>query len=925
MASAAGPGPATLVAREGELERLATFLRDPVAEPSVLVLEGEAGIGKTTLWEAGIAIARAEAVPVLSCQPAEGETALPFSGLADLLEPVRDRAQTLPAPLALALDVALLRAEAAEDGVDRHAVGRAVLELLRATSATPALVAIDDVQWLDAPTAAAIAFALRRLAGLPVRVLVARRSDRDAPLPLGLERAPAGLHAVRLRLGSLSVGGVDALLRARLGLELPRTRLVALHEACGGNAFYALEIGRALASRAPDDRVDGMPIPDSLAGLLRERLERLSPAGRDAALLVAAAPGIPVRIVGAAAGGSAGPGEAVKAGILGVRGDRMRFTHPLLASVTYEAALPWERRDAHRRLAEHLGTLERALHLALATDEQSDAVAGEVEEGGRIAAGRGAAEAAAKLYEHAARLTPPESEQDARRRLVESAEHYVAAGDQRRGRSILEGLVESMSPGPERAAALWRLADAVEDDLATSIRLCEQALAEATREPALLSEIHTALGVFRWLVGDLTGAAEHTHRAAEEAEEAGDDRLLAIALAEAAHADVVLGRPLPEVAMERALALEAAAGPFPTSLRPSFQLGVMRMYRDELDAARPLLAAELERATGRGDEAARATVLVRLVELEWRAGNWADAWRLAREAAQLGRQAIGDQGQSVAIVLYALVAAHIGEMDEARSTAGQALATAHTGGDGVVEARARGVLGFLELSLGDPAAAHGWLEPAADALVAMGAGELSIHGVVENEIEALAALGDLDRAAALADLVEERGRASARLWHRGVASRGRALVAGARGDLEAARAHADAALDAGMRLGRPFELGRTLLAKGTVERRGKQWGAARRSLGRALELFDELGAPLWAEKSAAELGRIPGRRKSAGGLSQTERRVAELVAEGLSNKEIAAALFLAVRTVEANVSRVYAKLGVQSRAELARHLTDERR
>jgi DNA-binding CsgD family transcriptional regulator len=208
-----------------------------------------------------------------------------------------------------------------------------------------------------------------------------------------------------------------------------------------------------------------------------------------------------------------------------------------------------------------------------------------------------------------------------------------------------------------------------------------------------------------------------------------------------------------------------------------------------------------------------------------------------------------------------------------------------------------------------------------DGLRAIGVGELSIHHVVQNGIAALVEVGQCGDAEDAIAWVEEKGRPAGRAWHEAVAERGRALVAAARGDLDEALARAGRALAAHERLPQPFELGRTLLVKGTIERRGKHRAAARTTLAQALETFDQLGAPLWAEKAAAELARISGRGRSAGGLTETERRVAELVAEGRSNKEVASMLFVTVRTVEANLSKVYAKLGIRSRTELARRFS----
>ncbi len=199
----------------------------------------------------------------------------------------------------------------------------------------------------------------------------------------------------------------------------------------------------------------------------------------------------------------------------------------------------------------------------------------------------------------------------------------------------------------------------------------------------------------------------------------------------------------------------------------------------------------------------------------------------------------------------------------------------------------------------------------------MDVGELSLAQVVQNEIDALVALGRLEEAEETIAFVEEKGRPTHRSWHEAVAARGRALVASARGDFDGAREQFDRAITAHERLPQPFELGRTLLAQGTIERRAKRRGAARVAAGRALELFDQLGAPLWAEKAAQELARIPGRgrpRRRAERDGEPDRGARR---SGLANKEVAAKLFVTVRTVEGNLTRIYRKLGVRSRTELA--------
>jgi DNA-binding NarL/FixJ family response regulator len=897
-----------ILGRGAELQQVGALLADGAPAARALVLTGDAGVGKTTIWEAGIRLAAERGLRVLAARPAEAEAALPFAALGDLLGPVADAIE-LPRPQRAALDRALQRADA-DEPADRLAVSRAALGVLRGLARDgPLVVAVDDVQWLDTPTERVLAFALRRLVDVPARALIAWRGPGGPP-PLGLR------GATHMAVEPLAAGELGALLGDRLGLDLARPRLLELHRACGGNPFYALEIGRALQG---DHRAAGpIPVPESLGELLRLRLEGLSDAAREATLLTAASTQPTWTLIERAAGGTTGLAEAVRAGVLRLDGDRVRFSHPLHGSIAYGSAAPWERRSAHHRLAEAAGDAdERAQQLSVAVEQPDERVASELESAAGVAADRGAPETAARLAERAAELTPADGAAR-RRRLAAAAEHHVASGDPGRARAILDALVGGVEAGPERARLLWRLADAV-DDVAESIRLCERALDEAAGEPGLSAEIHTALGVFTWIAGERARSAGHTREAARFAELAGDDSLVAISLAEACHADVVLGSTFRREEMDRALALEDRLGSFPTYLRPSFQLGVILMYTDELDAARPLLSAELGRMEAAGDEAGRSGVLYRLSELELRAGNWGAAHRLARDAVELAASSNHEQEQAVVLSGLGLVLAHLGRVDEARERAEEARALARESGDMTIVQRADATLGFAALSRGDAEEAAAWLGPARLELQRQGTGELSISQVVQNEIEALIMLGRLEDADEAIAFVEDSDRAG-RAWHAAVAARGRALVAAARGELEAAHAHVERSLLAHERLPQPFERARTLLAQGTIERRAKQRAAAQDALTAALELFDGLGAALWAEKAAAELARIPGRGRASSELTETERRVAELVAAGLSNKEVAARLFVSVRAVEANLSKVYAKLGVRSRSQLAGRL-----
>jgi DNA-binding CsgD family transcriptional regulator len=902
---------AAVVGRADELNDVVALLEDDSSEMRALVIEGEAGIGKTTLWREGVERARARSLVTLTAQPAQAEALLPFAALGDLLAPVLDeRLAALPSPLDSVLEIALQR-RAAEEPADQLAVSRATLELL-SLDGEPVLLAVDDVQWLDPPSQQALEFVLRRLWDAPVRVLLARRSEVELPAPLSLERALAHERLRSRRLGPLTLGELDELLRTRIGLRLPRPRLVELREVCGGNPFYALEIARSAAE-------DGFHVPASLAAAVEGRLQALPAPARDAALLAAAARQPTTSLLERAAGSSDGLEQAKAGGVLLFDGSRVRFTHPLLASVAYEHALPGAKREAHLRLAAAAvpGSEERAAHLARGHEAPDDGVAAELEEAANTAAARGGPGLAAELAEAAARLTPEGREAVRRRRLVAAAEYFEAGGDPTRGRELLEQLVEDLPPGPERAALLQRLANILEDSMAESIRLCEQALREAEGDPSLSAEIHTLLAAYTWIGGDPERSLEHSRASVRYAEEAGDEKQLAMAIAEACNSEALLALPWDREAMARALEIEQRVDDVPPWMRPSYQLAVISTVSDDLETARPVLTGELERVRRIGNEPGLFHLLLRVVDLELRAGRWSEALRAAREAHALARQGGGDFEEATTGTALGLVLAHLGDLEEGRSLAKSAYEVGDGRGHRGIAIRAAGVLGFVELEAGDSERALEWLTPARHELRRMGIGELSVSSVVQNEIEALVALGRLDEAEDVIAFVAEKGRPAARSWHEVVAERGRALVASARGDLDAAREHLRTAFAAHERLPQPFELGRTLLAQGTIERRAKRRAAARQSLTQALELFDELGAARWSERAAAELARIPGRRPAPGDLSETERQVAELVADGLSNKEIAARLFVTVRTVEGNLTRIYAKLGIRSRTELA--------
>ena len=344
-----------VLGRDAELAALAGFIGSVRDGPAAALIEGEAGVGKTTLWQAGVRSALDEGFQVLSCRPAEPESKLSYSALGDLLEGSFDAVVlSLGDPQRRALEVALLRVDAMGHVPDPRAVGVAFLAAIRLlATARPVLLAVEDVQWLDAPGARVVGYGIRRLEREPIGVLATLRTQPGLVDGLGLERAFAHADLHRIRVPPLDLVSLARLLREQLDAEFSRPTIRRLHEASSGNPFFALEIGRVLAQRTePLEPGEPLPVPQGSRELLDARLAALSPPTRHALLVVStlARPTIAAvtAAIGAAASEALAPAE--RAGIVETHRERIRFTHPLLGSAVYTAATSDELRDVHRVL-----------------------------------------------------------------------------------------------------------------------------------------------------------------------------------------------------------------------------------------------------------------------------------------------------------------------------------------------------------------------------------------------------------------------------------------------------------------------------------------------------------------------------------------------------------------------------------------------
>jgi DNA-binding CsgD family transcriptional regulator len=794
-------------------------------------------------------------------------------------------------------------------------VSTAVISVLTELSrSAPTVVAVDDLQWLDRPSASALEFALRRTERQRVGFLLSLRTGRT-PEPSALTRALADAGGRHVRLGPLSLGALHQLVAAGLGESLPRSSLVRIERASGGNPFFALEIARMLARDGVPPVGEPLPVPSDVRQLVDRRLARLSAETRTALLTVAALARPTTALVDRQALTS-----AEEAGIVTVDSDgAITFVHPLFASAIYAGVSPGQRAVVHRLLGDLVtDEEERVRHLALGTEGADEAVAAALEAAGDQARRRGASESAAELLEQAMAATPPGHDAEARRRALRAAQHHFRAGDRARARVLADELVASTPRGPLRAEALLLCGQDrhQDDDLAGAVDLFGAGLVDAAGDPALCAPIELHLSFVKVLMGELEAASAHGHAAAGHASRLDDAGLLAEALGVATICDFLAGHGLDEAQIERALQLEDPLRDTFVQFRPTEVAGLLFMWTGRLERAADLMRALRLRMLEQGQDSELPMGTFHLTWLECWRGDLPAAARLADEALAVTEQVPGEAMRALALLARALPRSFAGDVDGARADIAASMEICERIGWRYAIAWGLNILGFVALSTGEVAEVRRILEPMVSLAEDIGIAEPMTAPFLPDAIEALVALGELDRAEALVVPFHDRATELDRVWALATALRCRALVFAARGDLGTANRHLDESLTAHDRLDMPFELGRTLLVQGQVRRRGREKRSAADALTAAADIFDRVGMRLWAEKARAELERVGLRQLGRDELTATEEQVARLAASGLTNRAVADTLFVSPKTVEANLARVYRKLGIRSRAEL---------
>ncbi len=894
-----------LAGRDAERGAIAALLDDARAGTGgSLVVRGVAGSGKSTLL--ADALTAASGMRVLRTSGVESESPLAFAALQRLLWPLRARVDSLPAPQRAALRAALGEAEG--EG-DRFLAFLGTLSLLAdAAEEIPVLAVVDDAHWLDDASAAALLFAARRLHAERIALLFAARDGEaygfDVPdLPTVV-------------LGGISGADADTVLRKRSSGEVDpavRDRLVT---ATGGNPLALGELagvltGDQVAGRAPLPAA--LPLTGGVERGFLDRYRRLPEPAQRFLLLAAADDTGRLTVLRDAAEtlpvGEDALDEAERSGLLTVDGDAVALYHPLVRTAVYRAATSAQRRTAHRALADVLSADpdRRAWHLAAAADRPDDAVVAALDDVAERASGRGGHEAAAAAWARAAELS---AEPAARaRRLAAAAQAAWFAAQPGRASSLAEA-ARPLATEPLLRADLDRLRARVEWNVGSPLVGHRILLHAATDVAEADVDRARAMTMLAAAVGTHAGAGveDMTTQAADlgDAATAGDDRSRCYARLLSGFVHARAGR-WPQAAAQFHPAFTQCDPGEDTDLRAN--LGVAAFLLGDADV---ILAQHTRLLAAARESGALTTIVYALTRRafgEVATGDWRAAAAGAAEALDLAT----GSGQSALIrfprAWLALLAALRGEREQ---LAEHLAAVDSTPGAGVTAPIVDDLVRWARgLTADSPAAAIHHLQQL---------------GGVPGTVARLAALDRLeaavradrpDLARAWADELENFGSAVDAGWALAAAAYGRALLAegaGVEAEFEAAVKHADASTHR-------FDRARIHLGFGEYLRRARRRVDARAHLRDALEVFEDLGATNWAERARTELrasGETARRRDvtTTSDLTAQERQVAGLVRQGLSNRDVAARLFVSPRTVDFHLRNVFSKLGVASRAEL---------
>jgi len=460
-----------------------------------------------------------------------------------------------------------------------------------------------------------------------------------------------------------------------------------------------------------------------------------------------------------------------------------------------------------------------------------------------------------------------------------------------------------------------------DDTFVDAAALLERALVDAEHNPPLLVQTLMSLAFAQGMAGQFEASLRNARDAVTHAEAMRYPPLVSRALAMLVNTTFLYGHGIDEASLQRALALEDPDVDVPIPFCASAVNALVLAWTGQLDEARSGMDAVRSRCIERGAEndMMAVTGYCTLIEI-WR-GNFAEAAVLAEDTMERAEEVGGSR--TIALTVRAAVHTYAVREPQARADAAAALAIAHECESPRLAEWPTMSLGLLEVSLGRYAEALTALQPMLDVFDDLPGAEIMTATFIPDAVEAMVALGRHTEAEPLIEVLEHHGRRLDRSWMLAVGARCRSMWLAARGDVVAAMRIAEHAMVVHARLPMPFERARTQLLLGQLQRRQRQKDASSNTFREALRAFDAMGAALWVDRTRAELARAKvARRRDVVGLTPSEQRVAELAASGMTNRDVAAALFISPKTVEANLARIYRKLGIKSRAELGRVIGD---
>jgi DNA-binding NarL/FixJ family response regulator len=916
-----GADPADLIGRASERAAILAALEASADRLAAVLLTGDAGIGKTAIWESIVAERRAAGDHVLISRATSAEARLPWVGMTDLMRTIPSATlASLPDLQRQALEVVSLQAASVQSGgseaLDERMVGTALLSALQAATTTaPVLLGVDDLPYLDTASASAMAFALRRIEGLhPARLLATVRSH-DLRLPL-LQGLPSD-RCSAISIGPLTLGALFDLLKTRRGIRLARPLLLRVHETSGGNPLYALELARAFDRLEISPKAGTpLPVPAGLNALVDARVRDLPAKVADIVAATAAAWRFTANdrdseaIEQAVAAGMVVVDEPAVVG--GVR--VIRAAHPLWSAAAYNGLTASRRRQLHARLAAAADDpVERVRHAALAATEPQASLAADLDVGVAAALAAGVPDIAVGLAQLSLEHTTDVALRPAR--LDRLADAQLRSGDSSGAWQSQSEAIAATAPGAERARRRIRLAEIATEvtSWADAERELHVAISEASDEPLVLAE---ALLTLASATDDIDLAETSAQRAVDliVAQDHPDPMILSGALAQLAAARFRAGRGLDHDLFARAIEIERAYPNRRVSDRADANYAALLKYADELDDAEHRLGTLLEEARATGDLSSIAYALGHLVPTYLWRGQLARGRAYADEHFEVANHGELQGQESQARYNLGLAMAYQGQLDDAERMLLGVLDAEST--NAWIVHRVHAVLGFVALSRNDAAGAVRHTDLWHEALTNMHFGEPGYSRSHLDHLCALVGAGKTADADAFCDELDGQASRSGRKSAAAVVLTGRAMLEAHAGRMSEAVALSASALSWYDTSPLRFDRARTLLIAGRISRRAKAKSDARALLTEAEHEFGSFGASAWQGQAAAELARVNVRPAAPAELTETERLVAQLAASGLSNREVADRTFLAVKTVEANLARAYRKLGIRSRAEL---------